>query len=305
MWLIIGLLSPFFFTATNYLDKYILTREIPNPLAMPIITALVSAAYGVIFWIVGGFTWINPLDAGLAMLGGMTGLFASVLYFQVIKATDEVSVFVVLLQITPLWVLLLSFVLLGERLTWVQLLAFFMILTAAVGLSLRQSEADGSVLARLLKSRELLWAVAITALFSVGVITFRYVSGSYGFFQLAAYESWGLGIGGIILYSISPKVRGAFVETLPILSLRVFGLAALNETFFVAGKTSRLASVSLAPSAALAAVLGSTQVFTAILIGWLLSVLVPSIYRERIGAADLLTKGAWAAVILGGIILLQ
>ena len=74
----------------------------------------------------------------------------------------------------------------------------------------------------------------------------------------------------------------------------------MNETVFLAAKLLTLAAVALGPTA-LVSVLGGTQVFFGIVAGWVLTVLVPSIYREDVARRDLLRKGAVALVLFAGI----
>ena len=77
-----------------------------------------------------------------------------------------------------------------------------------------------------------------------------------------------------------------------------------NETFYTITQLISLLAISLGP-VALVTVAGSTQVFFGIVLGGLLSLALPTIYKEDISRAGLTRKLAWAALMFAGLWLLS
>jgi drug/metabolite transporter (DMT)-like permease len=133
------------------------------------------------------------------------------------------------------------------------------------------------------------------------IVLFKFVVSETSFADVLAFESWGMGLGGP-LYLFLPPLRRAFHTSMRSVRRRGLGMIFVNETVFVVAKLLTFTAVSQGP-VALVSVLGSTQIFFGILIGWLLTTLLPHAYNENVSRANLLRKGALAAVMFGGILL--
>ncbi len=136
-WLFYALLSPALYTIVNFTDKYIIEREIPDYRGMPIFTALTGFLTGTIVWVVGGTPLLNMQDSGLILFTGMLTVWGAVLYFTAVP-DEAASNLIVLFQMTPVMVLIMSLIFLQESLMPEQLLGFALILAAAVGVSFKR-----------------------------------------------------------------------------------------------------------------------------------------------------------------------
>jgi drug/metabolite transporter (DMT)-like permease len=296
-WLLFALLAPAVYTIVNFTDKYLVEREVPDPRGMVIFTAILSVVSGTLFWVLAGFPIPKPTDALLMMGIGMLIVVAAYFYFAAMTREAASSV-IVFLQMTPIAVLVLSFLFLGEKLSGDVLLGFALILGAAVGVSLQQTGG------RFKLSPAFFFALVTVVGDSSGKVLFKFVSDDLPFLQIVSFESWGVAFGGLVLYLASPTVRGAFHHNLRTMHKRGFAAVALNETFYVTAKTLSFLAISLG-SATLTTVLGGTGVFYGILLGWGLTLLYPLTFKEDISRANLLRKGVLAAVLFVGIILVN
>ncbi len=106
--------------------------------------------------------------------------------------------------------------------------------------------------------------------------------------------------GGLILYLAFPPIRRGFHETSSTIGRRALGLICFNEGMFVLAKAIGFLAFSLGP-VALVSVLNSTQVFYAIVYGWLLTTIAPSVLQETISRRVIATKISLAICLVAGI----
>jgi drug/metabolite transporter (DMT)-like permease len=293
-----ALLAPLVFTLVNFADKYIIEREVRDPKAMPVYAGIMAFLTGTTLWVITGFPVLPLHDAALVMFTGALATWGSALYFRAISS-EEASSVIVLIQMQSLFVLVLSILFLSETLTLTQFIGFALILTAAVGISLKGGQAGRFRLSAaffLLLLVDLMWASSI--------VLFKFVVSETAFTDVLAFESWGMALGGLALYLFLPPLRRAFHQSARTIKRRGLAMIFVNETVFVIAKLLTFTAVSLGP-VALVSVLGSTQVFFGIALGWLLTTLLPHIYNENVTRANLLRKGALAAVMFGGILLVH
>jgi drug/metabolite transporter (DMT)-like permease len=207
---------------------------------------------------------------------------------------EETSKVIVLIQMQPVMVLILSFLLLHETITAIQFVGFVLILGAAVILSAKRGMGG-------IQFSKVLWMLLfVNFVWSLSVVLFKFVANEGHFERFLPYESWGFALGGLLIFLFVRSVRDAFNESLRTIPKQALGIIAVNETIFLSAKLLTLAAVALGPTA-LVSVLGGTQVFFGIVAGWILTVLVPSIYREEIARHDLIRKGFVALVLFAGI----
>lgn len=291
-WLIFALLAPLVFTVVNFVDKLILEKHIRNPLMMSPFVSVMALLNGTILWVLTGFPVLSLHDTVIVMFTGLLTAFGAVLYYRAL-ATEETSKVIVLIQIQPVMVLTLAFLLLNETITALQMVGFVLILGAVLALSVRKGMGG-------IPRSTLIPLIIVNFLWSLSVVLFKFVVETGDFTPFLAYESWGLTLGGLIIYVFFSPVRRAFHENIRQVPRKALGMIALNETIFLAAKLMTLAAVALGPTA-LVSVLGGTQVFFGIVAGWLLTVVVPSVYKENITRSELLRKGAVALVLFAGI----
>lgn len=104
------------------------------------------------------------------------------------------------------------------------------------------------------------------------------------------------------MYLLVPSLRRSFHVSLKSLRPRGLAFIGINEMLYVTAKLIGFIAITLGP-VALVSVIGSTQVFFGILYGWILTTLLPGIFREDISRANLIRKGALALVLFAGIVL--
>ncbi len=292
-WLVYALLAPLIFTVVNFIDKLILEKHVHNPASMSPYIAVMAFFSGCVLFVVTGFPTPPLRDVAIVVFTGILVAVGALLYYRALSM-EETSKVIVLIQIQPVMVLVLSFLLLHETITAIQFVGFILILGAAITLSAKRGMGG-------IQFSKILWMLLIVNfVWSLSVVLFKFVANDDHFERFLPYESWGFALGGLLIYLFVRSVRDAFHESLRTIPKQALGIIAVNETIFLSAKLLTLAAVALGPTA-LVSVLGGTQVFFGIVAGWILTVLVPSIYREEIARPDLIRKGAIALVLFAGI----
>lgn len=293
-WLAFALLSPALYTGVVFIDKYVVERRVPDYRGMPIFTALSGFLFGTLLWGFGGFPVLNATDTVLILLSGMLTAWASALYFKTLL-DGETSSIIVLYQMTPVFVITMSFVLLNETIDVRQLAGFGLIIFSVTGVSLRKEESSAFRL-----SKTFLLVMLIDLMWASAAVLFKFLTRTNSFSDLIGYEGWGLGLGGTLLYLAFPSFRRAFHTSVAAIHRSTWGIIFFNEGLFVLAKLVNYLAISLGP-VALVSVLGGTEVFYGILLGWLLTTIAPTVFAEDIRTRNLLKKSGFAAVLLVGI----
>src|SRR5260370_3597157 len=273
-WFMFALFAPAVFAVVNFIDKYVISKEVKDYRGMPFYSAIAGLCLGTLFWIVTGFPFLTIKDALFLLLAGICVNWGGFLYFQAISS-DETSSIILLFQMTPLLVLVLSYLILKETILPKQALGIILILFSCLGVSVnRRLERKKFHLSRsffLIFLVDVLWAMA--AIFASLALH------ANAFSKILSYESWGLGIGGIFLYSIFPVFRNAFHESLRTVRKAGLSIIFFNEGLFVLAKALTFYAYSIGPTA-LVSIIASTEVFFGILYGGILSLLAPHTFQQ-------------------------
>ncbi len=292
-WLIYALLAPLIFTIVNFVDKLILEKHVRNPASMSPYIAIMAFLSGFVLFVVTGFPILPFRDVAIVMFTGVLTAVGALLYYRALSI-EETSKVIVLIQIQPVMVLIMSFLLLHETISAFQFVGFILILGAAITLSARRGIGG-------IQFSKILWMLLlVNFLWSLSVVLFKFIVSEGQFERFLPYESWGFALGGLLIFIFVRSVRDAFRQSLRTIPRQALAIIAVNETIFLCAKLLTLAAVALGPTA-LVSVLGGTQVFFGIVAGWVLTVLAPSIYKEQIARSDLIRKGAVALVLFVGI----
>lgn len=296
-WILVALSAPATYATVTFIDKYLLSRHIKDYNAMPIYTSIVAFIAGVIFWFINGFPVLPLQDTLIVLTTGILTGFSLIAYFKALSQEDTSNI-TILFQMFPIITLLLSLLFLKESINLFQLIGFLLVLSSGVIISLKKSKKRTHISSVfwLIFLYDLLWA-------SAGVLM-KFAINANSFAQVLNYESWGIAIGGAIIFILFGDVRSAFLKSLKKVKAKTLLIIGFNEGVFVIAKSLTFFAFSLGP-AALVSVLETTQTFFAIIYGYLLTLLFPSIFNEDISRKGLNKKLLAAFIALTGIFLIN
>lgn len=293
-WLIPALISPLLYTATNFIDKYLIEKLLPDYRVVPILSGSIGFIAGTIFFALNGFTFIDHRDGAIILVTGILTLWGLVPYYEALMS-EETSKIIILFQSIPIFVLTLSYIFLGETISQKQLIGFALILASAMLVS-ASSISDF----KFKINKPFVLIIIVNLLWAVSAVLLKFSLGSYDLKTIINYEGWGVGIGALYLYIFSSEIRNAFNKTMKKLKKYTIGVMCLNEVIFITAKSVMFFAYSLGP-AALVSVVGSAQAFWGILAGAVLTLLFPRIFKEDIGKDTIVKKVVCSAVMITGI----
>lgn len=298
-WVLLALLAPAVYTIVNFIDKYLVSDKIKDYRAMPIYGTVVGLVVGTIFWVVTGFPLLSFYNAAIVIFTGMITIWATPMYFKALSK-EETTTVIILFQMMPVMSLILGYFLLGESISPKQLLGFVIILISVILASIKPSaQKVGFKLSSiffLILVVDFMWALA-------GVLI-NFAIEANSFSEILSYESWGIGLGGLILFLLFPSIRNAFLKSVRKLKKPTLGVVFTNEFIFVLAKGITFLAYVAGP-VALVSVLSGTQVFFGIIYGVALTLLFPKLFSENLSRETLLKKGALGVAVLIGIILIS
>lgn len=296
-WLFFAVLSSAVYAVTNFVDKYILEREVKDYRGLTVYTTLASFTFGILYWTFTGFPILGAQDAILVMGTGMLTIWGLSLYFRALSI-EETSTVIILMQLVPVITLLMSSIFLGERISAAQVIGFILILAAVTGVSVKKTHL------KMKFSKALLYILLADICWAAANVLFKFVVSTTTFSQLVPYESLGIAAGGVILYLLFPTVRDTYRITKNSLSKIGFSFIFINELIFVTAKILGYYAISLGP-VSLVGIVSSTQVFFGIYYGWILTLLNRELFKEDISASGIIKRIFLAIVVFGGIWLMQ
>lgn len=290
-WLFYGVASPAVFAAVNHIDSHIVTRQVKGPEAMPLYTAVVVFALSVVAFVAAGLP--NLGLSGLALtLSGFVLMMAYVFYFRAIAVGDAAFV-AAMIQVSALFTLVLSSIFLDERLTPARWVGFFLIMGAALAMSLRSVEGR-------LRLGKAFWPIILADLcWAAAAVIVKQAFTTRTFLPVVAYEGFGVTLGGLAL-ALSPTTRRAFRTSLRESGRRVILLVLANEGLSFVGKALFFLGISLGPVAIVSA-LGGVQPFFSLAYGYALTLLLPRLFPRPEGGRDLLLRIILSTALVAGI----
>ena len=296
-WFLLALLYPAIFTVVNFIDKYVIEKKIKDYRGFPIYGSIIGMVVGTLFWIFSKFPVLGPRDAFLVIASGIVSCFASYFYYRTLSK-NQTSIVIILFQMQPVIILILSYILLGASITLQQILGFILILSASITLFLKGRWE------RYKLSSAFYFILLADLLYSIAAILIKFTINANSFTKLIIYESWGIAIGGLLLYSFYINVRKAFNESFRMVGTRILGIVFLNEVMFVFAKAIQVLAITIGP-VALVSILGSTQSFYGILYGILLTFFAPQIFKEDLRKESIIKKILISLIMLSGVYLIS
>ena len=135
-WLIFAILAYLLWTSCNLISKVLLTKHIKNIFVYAIFMGFIGLL-PLLLIPFKGLTIPNIWLLILSLVTGMLYIYALMPYFKALSI-EEVSRVIPLWRFKPLFVLTFSFVFIGERLGFYELIAFFLLLFGGFLISVKK-----------------------------------------------------------------------------------------------------------------------------------------------------------------------
>ncbi|OQY55915.1 MAG: hypothetical protein DRR08_16340 [Candidatus Parabeggiatoa sp. nov. 2] len=295
-WLFFVVIGHFFLATNAVISKVLITKYVNNIFVYAIFAGMVSS----LPVLVVPFKPIALPDFSLLIISLITGMLNVYALIPSLKALsiEEVSRVMPILRFTPLFVLILSILFLGEQLTDYELMAFFLLFIGGLLISIHKTKDSFKI------SKAFYLMLLTCLLFAIYSILTKFVYNQLPFYDGFILIRIGSVLAVLVLLSVS-SYRSQFVRTFYEMPTQIKGVAFLYGIFNVFGQVFFNLALFMAPVSLVSASSGINSVLV-LLIALLLSHKYPHILKEDFSKTVLLQKSvAIFLIIIGaGIIVL-
>jgi len=291
-WFMFALFAPVVFAGVDLIDKYILTNHVANPFSYKLFSVLLEVPIPFLLLALTP-VWFSFPWSVLSMLVGFIFSLSSILYLKAM-GVEEASRVIALLFISPIFVLPLAFIFLGETLSLPKYLGAGLLVLSAVLVSYRRTKRKTSSLI----SPALGFMLILALIGAGGDVLAKHILGFFGYWQFLFWSLIGGLFGGFLIFCF-PKVRQNFLGNFRIISKCVFFWLGISTFLGYIGLISYYIAVSL-ESISLVAAVPSIEPFFVLLLTVLLSSLAHGTLKEEVDKQAITLKmSAFVLIILG------
>ena len=295
-WIFFVLFSSLIWSVTSFIDKIVISKGyVKNPFVYIVLNGLMNVLIIFVLPFVGIHT-LSPLQTLIALAFGIFMSAGIIAYYKAVEH-DDISKVVILFQLEPVIILILSFLFLKEKLSIGHFIGFVLILGA--GFLVSYKKVNGSF-----KLNKAFYFMALSGvLTAIGYVTIKYVYQTTSFWNAFVWTRLANMAAMLVLFS--PSVRKNFVLTykknkIGTKLLLVFKMIIDFLSFLVLGFALQSAPVSLV-NVILTSSLPHFIFFMAIAS----SVFFPDLVREDMQAKSMVVKATAIVLIIAGIVFIN
>jgi len=292
-WILLSLLAPLFWASSNFVDKYILGKHTRGIFDFLFFSTITSLFLFLILFIFVGMPELT-MYSWIPILTGVILIYSYGFYGKALEQGDT-SALVILFKFIPVLTVVLAFIFLGQTLSSNELLGFVVVLAGATIVSFEKSrgifiKGFGMILIAIL-----MWSV-MTLFIDYGLTKMSF----WDYFLL---DTLGSTLAGLTLFII-PAMRRQIIDGLKTATTGKYIWFSGNNLLDFFGQMSIKKALAIAPSAGLVTVVMQAQSFYAIVIGILLTLIIPGVIKEDISAPVLIKKFIGALIMFSGVYIL-
>lgn len=296
-WFWIALIAPALWSASNHIDKYLLTRYFKGGG----VGTLIIFSSGIGFLAAFIIAIIHPevlshapKNALLIALNSFLYIIALFPYLHALKK-DDASTATPIFQFIPVFSYFLAWLILKETLSASQVVGGLFVIIGAIGISLELQKGE-----RLRIKKDVFFLMAISSfLLALNTLFFKYFALQTDFWITSFWEYVGFSIFTLLLLIFVRPYRREFISVLKQNAAMVITLDALNELITIFAKVAFNFASLLAPITLVWITNGFQPLFVFIY-GILLTLLFPRIASENITRHHLAHKFVAIAVMFVG-----
>jgi len=296
MWLLFAFSGPLLWATSTHVDKYLVEKYFKHAgvAVLLVFTALIGLLMLPFIALFDHAALTPGWEAALAVaFSGLLYMTAMYFYLRALQG-DEASVVAPFFQAAPLFGYFLGLTFLDETLTAKQLVGGGLIVAGGALLSLDWRGGR-------FRLRLMLLMLACALALAVSSVIFKAFAEQDQFWTTAFWSYVGeaaFGFGVLLLPALRREFFGLFRRH----PGAVMGINAANELINLGGNLGARYALLLAPLSLVQAI-GSTTTLFIFGIGVLLTLCLPRFGREDLSARNLIQKGASAALITLGVVL--
>lgn len=299
-WFFIALTAPFFWAIANHTDKYLLSKFVKGGGIGSLI--IFSCFFSALVLPIIGYFQPHVLDVSsinilILLITGVINAMGVLFYLYALNH-DEASIIAPFFQMYPVIAFILGYVVLGEKVTNINIVGSILIIIGSIALSFDFKSKYIEI-----KSKILALMTLSAILFALHGVLFKLVVLKETFWLSSFWEYAGLLLTGILFFVFSRKYRNEFIYIIKHYPAASLLINFINEVFVFIGNLATAYALTIAPVAIVLAVSGFQPLFV-LIIGIIITIFFPKIGKEDISYRSLVYKFVpILVIIIGGYIL--
>jgi uncharacterized membrane protein len=297
-WIVFAFSGPVLWAISVHLDKYLVERffKESNVAVMLLFTAFVGLLLLPFIWLYEpSVTAPGARNIALIILSGLLYMGAMLLYLQALQ-TEEASVVAPYFQASPLFGFVLAYLVLGETLSWRQLVGGAIIISGALIVSVRFQYG-----ARIFKTRLATLMLSCGFAAALASLIFKIYAINVEFWTTTFWMYVGEALFGCGLLLV-PAYRRQLAATWRVNTAALLSINGSNELINLGGGLGNRYALMFAPLSLVQAI-GSTTTLFVFAFGAALSIFWPGLAREDLSGRELMKKGLAALLVAAGVAL--
>ncbi len=279
-WWVFALLAPAFWGLNNVVYKFLMTRKFRSYFSMLFYLVFVDAVFAVFIFLATPISFQFPYSL-FAILDGLRPLIAFWFYSKALMQ-EEISRVISLFQLIPIFVAMLSTLLLNEILGIHKYLGIALIVTGSILISYKKTKGKKSL------SSALGFMIAFDFIIATFSIFEKYLLSYLDYWSLIFWSVIGTFSGVLFLLSFA-KTRKELAAIIPLVGKKGVLVTFLGEGLSLAGTVFGFIAISLV-SVSLASALFGLQPFYVFVYMLFVSIFLPQILKEEINKSVISLK---------------
>lgn len=293
-WVLIAVIAYLLNAIAVVVDKFLLSKKIPNPAVYAFFIATLSL--GALILIPFGFQLYSIIQIIIAISAGILFTFALLYMFKALSSNEASRITPFMGGLQPIFIFILALLFLDESLSLQQLIAFAIIISGTVLVSLQKNSEPGN-------KKAYIFATIATVLFAISYTINKYVFVHQDFISGFVWTRVGSFIGAMTLLlsatnrqDIKTEIKAPKKDAG---ALFLFGQIAGALSFILVNY-----AISISPSVALVNALQGLQYIFLLIIVFSLSWKFPKLLEEKMTSIIIIKKIIATLLIIGGLYLL-
>lgn len=283
-WILFSILAALTWAIVNTIDKYVFTKWIRKPIVPVMILGVIGLIASIIVYFIHSFSELSYINILLAFVSGFFYILMILFYFKAVKI-EEISRVVPLFYLTPLFLLILASIFLGEFFAPIKYLGIILLIVGAILISTQRITK--------ISFGKAFWLMILSSLsLAINYVITKYLLDFADFWTIFSWTRIGIIVALIPVYFVCfPDLLSTVKEH----GIKVIGVISISQSLSVIG----VLFITIAASVGyitLVNALSSVQPLFVLLFAVLLSIFYPRILKEEIGKSTLLLK--FIAIIL-------
>lgn len=291
-WILFSILAALTWAIVNTIDKYVLTKWVKKPIVPVMILGIIGLLASFLVFVFHGFSELSFPNIILSFVAGIFYILAIIFYFKAVKI-EEISRVVPLFYLTPLFVLILATIFLGEIFTPMKYLGIFLLVIGAILISSKNFIK--------LSFGKAFWFMVLASLtLSINAVVTKHLLNFADFWTIFSYTRIGT------IFVLIPIFYFSFPDLVAVAKehgKKAIGVMSLAEILNIFG----ILLITIATAigyVTLVNALSSVQPFFILFFAVILSIFYPKILKEEIGKSIVLLKLFAIILMFIGVILI-